>query len=173
MNPPGGPRDFYRFTAGVLASSVSSRTARRSLDRERSPGKGASVSLPLAFQLRKRKGPRFRRAFMTVVRKERLELSRYCYRQPLKLVRLPIPPLSRGGGSPRGLRYYVTDYFFGGWGAGVCGAGAFSAGGCCDGVCDAGVGVCGAVAGTAAGAGVVTGAGAAPPRPRISEPGPR
>jgi len=55
MNPPGGPRDFYRFTAGVLASSVSSRTARRSLDRERSPGKGASVSLPLAFQLRKEK----------------------------------------------------------------------------------------------------------------------
>ena len=29
------------------------------------------------------------------MRKERFELSRYCYRQPLKLVRLPVPPLSR------------------------------------------------------------------------------
>src|SRR5262245_35478391 len=29
-----------------------------------------------------------------LVRKERFELSRYCYRQPLKLVRLPVPPLS-------------------------------------------------------------------------------
>jgi hypothetical protein len=31
-----------------------------------------------------------------MVRKERFELSRYCYRQPLKLVRLPVPPLSPG-----------------------------------------------------------------------------
>ena len=30
-----------------------------------------------------------------VVRKERFELSRSCERQPLKLVRLPVPPLSR------------------------------------------------------------------------------
>ena len=28
-----------------------------------------------------------------MVRKKGLEPSRYCYRQPLKLVRLPIPPL--------------------------------------------------------------------------------
>ena len=32
-----------------------------------------------------------------VVRKGGLEPPRYCYRQPLKLVRLPIPPLPRGG----------------------------------------------------------------------------
>ena len=32
-----------------------------------------------------------------LVRKGGLEPPRYCYRQPLKLVRLPIPPLSRGG----------------------------------------------------------------------------
>ena len=32
-----------------------------------------------------------------MVRKERFELSRSCERQPLKLVRLPVPPLSRGG----------------------------------------------------------------------------
>jgi hypothetical protein len=31
-----------------------------------------------------------------LVRKERFELSRSCERQPLKLVRLPVPPLSRG-----------------------------------------------------------------------------
>ena len=31
-----------------------------------------------------------------VVRKGGLEPPRYCYRQPLKLVRLPIPPLPRG-----------------------------------------------------------------------------
>ena len=37
---------------------------------------------------------------LKVVRKGRLELPRYCYRQPLKLVRLPIPPLPRN----RGLR---------------------------------------------------------------------
>src|SRR5688572_25909153 len=32
----------------------------------------------------------------SLVRKERFELSRSCERQPLKLVRLPVPPLSRG-----------------------------------------------------------------------------
>src|SRR4029450_1869785 len=32
-----------------------------------------------------------------LVRKGGLEPPRYCYRQPLQLVRLPIPPLSRGG----------------------------------------------------------------------------
>src|SRR5690242_21738844 len=31
-----------------------------------------------------------------MVRKGGLEPPRYCYRQPLKLVRLPIPPLPRG-----------------------------------------------------------------------------
>src|SRR5262245_10489185 len=33
----------------------------------------------------------------SLVRKGGLEPPRYCYRQPLKLVRLPIPPLPRGG----------------------------------------------------------------------------
>ena len=32
---------------------------------------------------------------LKMVRKKGLEPSRYCYRQPLKLVRLPIPPLPR------------------------------------------------------------------------------
>src|SRR5437762_11781129 len=31
-----------------------------------------------------------------VVRKRGFEPLRYCYRQPLKLVRLPVPPLPRG-----------------------------------------------------------------------------
>src|SRR4030095_121586 len=35
-----------------------------------------------------------------MVRKGGLEPPRYCYRQPLKLVRLPIPPLPRGGQAP-------------------------------------------------------------------------
>src|SRR5688572_10342614 len=35
-----------------------------------------------------------------VVRKGGLEPPRYCYRQTLKLVRLPIPPLPRGGPAP-------------------------------------------------------------------------
>ena len=51
-----------------------------------------------------------------VVRKGGLEPPRYCYRQPLKLVRLPIPPLPRGG-----------KLYFAGAGAGVC-AGADSTG---------------------------------------------
>jgi hypothetical protein len=34
-----------------------------------------------------------------LVRKKGLEPSRYCYRQPLKLVRLPIPPLPQRGGA--------------------------------------------------------------------------
>src|SRR6187401_2668611 len=42
-----------------------------------------------AFALRRR-----------LVRKGGLEPPRYCYRQPLKLVRLPIPPLPRGGQAP-------------------------------------------------------------------------
>src|SRR5205823_7684649 len=32
-----------------------------------------------------------------LVRKRGFEPLRYCYRQPLKLVRLPVPPLPRGG----------------------------------------------------------------------------
>src|SRR3954469_21537317 len=47
-----------------------------------------------------------------LVRKKGLEPSRYCYRQPLKLVRLPIPPLPRGG------------YFFGCCAGACTGAGA-------------------------------------------------
>ena len=45
-----------------------------------------------------------------MVRKGGFEPPRYCYRQPLKLVRLPVPPLpqktnSQPIGSPEGLRY--------------------------------------------------------------------
>ena len=40
-------------------------------------------------------------------RKGGLEPPRYCYRQPLKLVRLPIPPLPRGGGRPKGRPYEI------------------------------------------------------------------
>ena len=45
--------------------------------------------------------PRFRSGscvlghVLSLVRQGRLELPRYFYRQPLKLVRLPIPPLPR------------------------------------------------------------------------------
>src|SRR5215510_3162127 len=37
----------------------------------------------------------------SLVRKKGLEPSRYCYRQPLKLVRLPIPPLPRRERRPK------------------------------------------------------------------------
>jgi hypothetical protein len=37
-----------------------------------------------------------------LVRKGGLEPPRYCYRQPLKLVRLPIPPLPRVEGADAG-----------------------------------------------------------------------
>ena len=45
-----------------------------------------------------------------LVRKERFELSRYCYRQPLKLVRLPVPPLSRGGRRRGGRGLSVREF---------------------------------------------------------------
>src|SRR6185295_3202395 len=37
--------------------------------------------------------------FLGLVRKRGFEPLRYCYRQPLKLVRLPVPPLPRTEGS--------------------------------------------------------------------------
>ncbi len=37
-----------------------------------------------------------------MVRKRGLEPLRYCYRQPLKLVRLPIPPLPQAGNREEG-----------------------------------------------------------------------
>ena len=40
-----------------------------------------------------------------VVRKGGFEPPRYCYRQPLKLVRLPIPPLPRGWASGLSCRW--------------------------------------------------------------------
>ena len=92
-----------------------------------------------------------------MVRKGGLEPPRYCYRQPLKLVRLPIPPLPRGvDRSCRRYRYFA--------GAGVAGAGV------------AGAGVAGAGAGVGGGAGVVVRRRARAPagdRPPITEPGPR
>jgi len=42
------------------------------------------------------------------VRSERLELSWYCYRQPLKLVRLPIPPRPRAAYSTLSVRPLAT-----------------------------------------------------------------
>ena len=51
-----------------------------------------------------------------LVRKRGFEPRWYYYRQPLKLVRLPVPPL------PRGIAWRVVDYFAGA--AGVAGAGA-------------------------------------------------
>src|SRR6185436_3579183 len=53
-----------------------------------------------------------------MVRKKGLEPSRYCYRQPLKLVRLPIPPLPQVDAGAE-----APAYFFSGVGAGA-GAGA-------------------------------------------------
>jgi hypothetical protein len=40
---------------------------------------------------------------LILVRKRGFEPLRYCYRQPLKLVRLPVPPLPRGGCAARKL----------------------------------------------------------------------
>ena len=72
---------------------------------------------------------------LKVVRKGGLEPPRYCYRQPLKLVRLPIPPLPRNEGAglnpPRLSRpsdLKVRRYFFSGAGAGGAGAGLAGAG---------------------------------------------
>jgi hypothetical protein len=80
-----------------------------------------------------------------LVRQRGLEPPRYCYRQPLKLVRLPIPPLPHKDAkfilaAARAARNRIKKegYFFG-----FCGAGA-----CC---CGAGVDEAGAVAGVFAG----------------------
>ena len=68
------------------------------------------------------------------MRKRRFELLWYYYRQPLKLVRLPVPPLPRGralGGCPshRTVRLKPdTTYYFGVVGAGVAGDGVTGAG---------------------------------------------
>ena len=124
-----------------------------------------------------------------MVRKGGLEPPRYCYRQPLKLVRLPIPPLPRSGlataqsglktrlyifesralrhskHSPIGTRHlrhpwHLCRYgVFGGVAGGVAGAGAGVVVAAGAGVVDAG-----------AAAGAATGAGANPP---TTDPGPR
>src|SRR5687767_9194630 len=86
-----------------------------------------------------------------LVRKGGLEPPRYCYRQPLKLVRLPIPPLPRwreGRPNGRPLRHHDRCYF--------AGAGAGVAGGCC-------------AAGDEVGVCCVSGAA----RPPTTDPGPR
>ena len=62
-----------------------------------------------------------------MVRKGGLEPPRYCYRQPLKLVRLPIPPLSlrRCVATRFAIRVSRFElYFFTGAGVGAAGAGA-------------------------------------------------
>ena len=94
-----------------------------------------------------------------LMRKGGLEPPRYCYRQPLKLVRLPIPPLPREGGLDDGL-YFERAATVRRCGAGGCGAGA--------GV--VGAGVCAPVPSARAGAGAVTGSrgGASAPEPAAS-----
>src|SRR4029453_17522848 len=87
-----------------------------------------------------------------LVRKGGLEPPRYCYRQPLKLVRLPIPPLPRDFSNPKSeIRSEIYGVLFPE--GGVSGA--------------AGVGVAFAGAGTAAGA------GAGPSMPPTTELVPR
>src|SRR5689334_7022758 len=82
---------------------VARRDEARSLARERSlvrkrglkpEGQARSAT---AECLRHSSAQRMRRSRNELVRKRGLEPPRYCYRQPLKLVRLPIPPLPRGG----------------------------------------------------------------------------
>src|SRR5262249_6462884 len=97
-----------------------------------------------------------------VVRKGGFEPPRSCERQPLKLVRLPVPPLPQVGPAEAG--HYMRCYC---GGAGGCCAGGCCAGGCCC-CCGCAGGVACGVAGVAgfAGAG---GAGVPP----TTEPGPR
>ena len=61
------------------------------------PGETAYSSAERAFLSDKRMSPRGDARGLVLVRSVRLELTRYCYRQPLKLVRLPIPPRPQGG----------------------------------------------------------------------------
>ena len=87
-----------------------------------------------------------------LVRKGGFEPPRSCERQPLKLVRLPVPPLPRGTSG--------SSHFSGAAGGGVAGAGVAGAPG----------------AGVAAGLGVgvgATGAGGGAARPPITELDPR
>ena len=111
-----------------------------------------------------------------MVRKERFELSRSCERQPLKLVRLPVPPLSLRWGARLGSRalHYRRPkgqaYFFSGAGAGAfSGEGAFSGAWAGAGDCCCGAGVCGCGAGADFGAG----AGAGDRYPPINDDSPR
>ena len=87
-----------------------------------------------------------------LVRKGGFEPPRSCERQPLKLVRLPVPPLPRGG--------ELRTRYFGCAGAGVAGV-------CCAGALCAGV-----VGAGAAGAGCVA-AGLGSGTELSTEPGPR
>ncbi len=101
------------------------------------------------------------------MRKGGFEPPRSCERQPLKLVRLPVPPLPRGGllrsvilpraatmAGGLGRSEAAPRYF-------VCGCcGAFGAGACGAGVAGFGTGRAGVVC-------------TAPPLPDISEDGPR
>ena len=96
-------------------------------------------------------------ALLYLVRKRGFEPRWYCYRQPLKLVRLPVPPLPRGRGG-QGLRPCVTRLRY--LPAGAAGAGA-------------GVGNADGVGGGELGAGFGAAAGTGPDVPLNSEPDPR
>jgi hypothetical protein len=50
--------------------------------------------------------------FLVLVRKGGFEPPRYCYRQPLKLVRLPVPPLPRGSTSSFELSFCLLPSAF-------------------------------------------------------------
>src|ERR687897_225663 len=67
-----------------------------------------------------------------MVRKRGLEPPRSCERQPLKLVRLPIPPLPQRGVRPGQIRLDAIRRYgvlFAGVGAGAAGCGGAGAGG--------------------------------------------
>ena len=99
------------------------------------------------------------------MRQRGLEPPRYCYRQPLKLVRLPIPPLPHKDAkfilaAARVARNRIKQegYFLGFCGAGVCCCGVDCGGGCVPGAEEDGaVGFCDGVTGAGVVAGVVTG----------------
>jgi hypothetical protein len=110
----------------------------------------------------------FYTAFFDLVRKGGFEPPRYCYRQPLKLVRLPVPPLPRMRAKEiQNFKLLTSDFYLfpvGPDGAGVAGGVA--------GVVDP----LGAVVPDAAGAPVAgadcagAGAGAGPRVPLMIEP---
>src|SRR6187551_1301265 len=70
-----------------------------------------SAPTPALYQRKRGKDPRPFHLIednpIRLVRKGGLKPPRYCYRQPLKLVRLPIPPLPRGG--PTGMPSTVVQ----------------------------------------------------------------